>query len=286
MSASPSPKYTVLLPSRWGWYCGLKCDPFQTGSIATMGEWAPLESFLLRTFIRPGDTVMDVGANVGNLTLAFAATVGDAGRVLAFEPQLYPYMCLCANVALNSLMHCVTVFQVAVGEKAGEIEVPQLNPMQENTNFGGVSLLDDHTSPTERVPMVTIDQMKLQSLRLLKCDVEGMEPAVFRGAHDTIMRLRPVIWSECLKARGTAEDLRRLFHIFNYQAWFCYTDLYSADNSRGCRHNMFVIEDGQMMKDHNVLALPREAPVPEWVKGAKQFDKIEEESPFDAARKS
>jgi FkbM family methyltransferase len=269
----PSPKYTVLLPSRWGWFCGLKADPFQTGSVATIGEWAPVEAMLLRAFLRPGDTVVDVGANVGNLTLAMAAAVGDAGRVLAFEPQRFPFGCLWANVALNSLMHVVSPLQLAVGDSAGAVEVPQLDPMQHITNFGGVSLLDKHTTPTEIVARVTLDEMQLPALRLLKCDVEGMEPAVFRGARDTIMRLRPVIWTECLRDRNTFHDLEQLFDEFGYRAWFCYTNLFCPENARGCRHNMFVGPNGEMMQDHNVLALPMEAPVPDWVAegGATEF---------------
>lgn len=269
-SAPVSPKYTVLLPCRWGWFVGLKSDPFQTGSVITQGEWAPNESMLCRSFLRPGDTVLDVGANVGTLTLAFAAAVGDGGRVLSFEPQQFPYLCLCANIALNSLMHFVAPYQVAVGESEGLIDVPSLNPCQEITNFGGVSLLDQHTTPTVKVPVVTIDSLQLPALRLLKADVEGMEPAVFRGARNTIERLRPVIWTECLKDRGTRGELVALFTEFKYRAWFCATALFAPDNSRGCRHNMFNAA-GKEMQDHNVLALPHEAPIPEWVKEAEIF---------------
>jgi FkbM family methyltransferase len=272
---APSPKYTVLLPSRWGWFCGLKADPFQTGAVATIGEWSPIESTLLRAFLRPGDTAVDVGANVGNMTMAMAAAVGDAGRVLAFEPQRFPFMCLCANVALNSLMHCVFPHQVALGESAGAINVPCLDPMQQITNFGGVSLIDKHTTPTEMVALATLDQMQLPALRLIKCDVEGMEPAVFRGGRDTIKRLRPVIWTECLKDRHTKDDLVALFDELDYQAWFCYTNLYCPENTRGCRHNMFTGPKGEMMQDHNVLALPREAPVPDWVEEEQRLNLVD-----------
>jgi FkbM family methyltransferase len=266
-----SPKYTVLLPCRWGWFVGMKSDPFQTGSVATQGEWAPNESMLVCSFLRPGDTVVDVGANVGNFTMAFAAAVGDRGRVLSFEPQRFCFLCLCANVALNSLIHFVEPYQMAVGESAGMIDVPTLNPMQQITNYGGVSLLDQHTTPVEKVRLVTIDSLELPSLRLLKVDVEGMEPAVLRGARETIKRLRPVIWTECLETRHTRPELQAWFSEMNYRAWFCCTPIFSPANSRGCRHNMFALPEGAPMQDHNVLALPHEAPVPEWTKEAQVF---------------
>jgi FkbM family methyltransferase len=221
---------------------------------------------LLRSFLRPGDTVVDVGANVGNFTLAFAAAVGDGGRVLAFEPQRFCFLCLCANIAVNSLIHFVEPYQLAVGERAGMVDVPTLNPLQEITNYGGVSLLDAHTTPVEQAGMVTIDSLELPGLRLLKADVEGMEPAVLRGARETLRRLRPVIWTECLADRGTRGELQAFFQELGYRAWLCCTPIFSPENSRGCRHNMFGA-----MQDHNVLALPREAPVPEWVGQAEVF---------------
>jgi FkbM family methyltransferase len=269
MNEPPSPKYTVLLPSRWGWFLGMKSDPFQTGSVATMGEWSPDESNLILGFLRPGDTVLDVGANVGNLTLAFAAAVGQRGSVLAFEPQRLVFLCLCANVALNSLGHYVNPCNLAIGETAGSIDVPNLNPLQEIINFGGVSLLDQHTTPTTPVPMITIDSMGLESVRLIKCDIEGMEPAALRGARETITRCQPVIWTECLADRHTRPALIEFFASVNYRAWLVCTDIYSPRNVKLCRHNMFTVkgDDGTpgTMQDHNVLAIPAAVEPPLWV---------------------
>ncbi len=274
MNEPYSAKYVVLLPSRWGWFVGMKSDPFQTGSVATQGEWAPNESALCLSFLRPGDTVLDVGANVGNSTLAFAAAVGEGGRVISFEPQRFCYSCLVANVTLNSLIHYVEPYRMAVGDAPGLVEVPTLNPLQQITNYGGVSLIDKHTTPTEQVPCLTIDSLGLPSLRLLKSDVEGMEPAVLRGARETIMRHRPIIWTECLQDRGTKDELQALFKELKYRSWFCPTGLFAPDNTRRCRHNLFVLPDGKEMQDHNVLALPEEVTPPDWVKEAQDFSEF------------
>lgn len=273
MNSEPaSPKYTVLLPSRWGWFVGLKADPFQTGSIMTQGEWAPNEFVLLRSFLRRGDTVIDAGANVGNFTLAFAAAVGDTGHVLAFEPQRFCFTCLSANIALNSLMHFVSAFNVALGDSQGTIEVPVLDPTIAMCNFGGVSLIDKHTTPTETCPLLTVDSFGMTSLRLLKVDVEGMEPAVLRGAKETIRELRPVIWCESLRhERADNEpELKAFFQENGYRAWKVCTGLFDPNNSRISHHNMFALGDnGDTMQDHNMLALPNEAPVPDWLNAAE-----------------
>jgi hypothetical protein len=64
------------------------------------GEWYQSEMDLLATRIKPGDVVIDVGANIGCQTLFFATMVGSNGLVIAFEPQHYSFQLLCANVAL------------------------------------------------------------------------------------------------------------------------------------------------------------------------------------------
>jgi FkbM family methyltransferase len=270
MKEGPPLNYTQLLPCRWGWFVGLKSDPFQTGSVLTLGEYAPNEVFVLQGFLRRGDTVVDVGANVGNMMLAFAATVGPRGRVICFEPQRFPFMCLCANIALNSLMHYVEAQPYAVGEALGQIEVPMLNPMQHITNFGGVSLLDEHTTPTEAAPLITIDSLALPSLRLLKVDVEGMELQVLRGAQQTINRLQPVLWFEQLQTRGNRVESAAFLKEFGYRGWLCCTSLFSPTNALLSQHDMFALEAGSM-QDHNVLALPSHVTPPEFLKGAEEI---------------
>ena len=63
--------------------------------------------------IEPGDVVVDVGADIGALTVPLARAVGPAGRVLAFEPQPTVFQNLCANLALNDLLH-VQAFNAAL----------------------------------------------------------------------------------------------------------------------------------------------------------------------------
>jgi FkbM family methyltransferase len=271
-STSKTPKYTVLLPCRWGWFLGLKNDPYQTGSVATMGEWAPNETNILCALIRPGDLVLDVGANVGNSMLAFAAAVGQSGRVISFEPQPMPYMCLCANIALNSLVHYVTPVPMAVGARPGSIAVPLLDPTKVD-NFGGVSLLDTHTTPTQDVGVITIDSLNLDSCRLIKIDVEGMESEVLAGAKETIKRHRPIIWAEQLDHRdGTRAEMAGVLKELGYKAWKLQTLIYSEHNTRLCRHNMFQFPDGTPMHDANVLAIPADVEPFPWLKDAEVFE--------------
>jgi hypothetical protein len=69
------------------------------------GEYSESEVSVFRAFLRPGDTALDIGANIGDLTLPMARIVGPTGRVIAFESHNDTYHVLCASMALNGIEH-------------------------------------------------------------------------------------------------------------------------------------------------------------------------------------
>src|SRR5262249_30763115 len=134
-------------------------------------------------------------ANIGAHTLPLAHLVGPSGRVLAFEPQRIPFYSLCANVVLNNLSN-VVCHQMAAGETAGTLAVPDLDYWAEN-NFGGLELACDYSQcRTYSVPVVRIDDLQLDACHFMKIDVEGMEKLVLAGAVETIRRFRPLLYVE------------------------------------------------------------------------------------------
>lgn len=164
-----------------------------------------LEMDLLRLFIRPGDVVLDVGANIGTHTVPLCQAVGPDGRVLAFEPQRVIYQVMVANVALNSCLNADCRL-AAVGDKPSRLQVPNVDYAHPG-NFGMVSFKWDASEQglslrrgaqaAEEVEVITLDSLSLQACALIKIDVEGMEGAVLRGAKKTIKALRPIIYMEC-----------------------------------------------------------------------------------------
>lgn len=96
-------------------------DRFIGRSIDLYGEWCESEIELLLGFIRSGDTVVDVGANIGTHTVTFAAIVGHAGSVLAFEPQPSSFQLLCGNVAIN----CRQMFDAGKKRSAMRAAAPE-----------------------------------------------------------------------------------------------------------------------------------------------------------------
>ncbi len=224
-------------------------DHYTGRAIARYGEYCAEEMASLAPICRPGDVVIDVGANIGAHTVAFARLVGPQGCVIAFEPQRLVFQVLCANVALNSLTN-VDCHWAAVGERAAAIKVPELDVAQHG-DFAGVSL----QGVREGMPVrqIALDEFVApEGLRLIKIDVEGMEAEVLRGARGLIARMRPVLYVENDRP-DRSEALMRLIDSFGYAMHWNVPLMFRPDNFYGEAENIFGT-----MAYWNLLCVPRE----------------------------
>jgi FkbM family methyltransferase len=167
-------------------------DSYIGRSVERYGEFSEGECDLLRQMVRPGQVVVEAGANIGAHTLVLSQLVGPAGRVYAFEPQRVVFQILCGNLALNGCLN-VVCREMALGDQPGQLRVPPVDYQREN-NFGGVALRRDDAG--EPVPVITLDSLDLPACHFLKADVEGMELSVLRGAEQTLRRHRPLLYVE------------------------------------------------------------------------------------------
>lgn len=143
---------------------------------------------VLRNILRRGDIFVDVGANVGHLTLAAANMVGPVGRVFSLEPHPKTARYLCGNVTLNGVKN-VTVIRAAAGECPGAARLTSRR--SDDLNFISNRGIE--------VPVVTLDSFIPElSIRLLKVDVEGAELMVFKGARKTLARTE-FLYFECFE---------------------------------------------------------------------------------------
>jgi FkbM family methyltransferase len=224
-------------------------------SLDLYGEFSEAEVALFERIVRPGQTVLDVGANIGAHTVPLARLAGAGGRVLAFEPQRIPYYCLCANVVLNNLSR-VACYQAAVGAAGGSVRVPELDFTREN-NFGGVGLLRDYPGlPCSTVPVVRVDDLQLPACHFLKVDVEGMERQALEGAADTIRRHRPLLYVEDDRPEHS-EALRAYLHGLGYAQYMHRPPLHNPHNF--C-HNAVNVFD--RIVSLNLFCHPRETAPP------------------------
>jgi FkbM family methyltransferase len=175
------------------------------------GYW---EFWLTRHFaevIRPGDTVLDIGANLGYYTLLAADLVGAAGQVVAIEPNPAVFRRLSASIAVNGFAQRTSARNVAL---AGPDEtgmraffVPTGEP--KNGRFVGAQesaeYLADHGTVTE-VELGRIDPAAFDRVDFIKIDVEGAELAVLEHLRPVLEKFRPKVVCEVNFQRGYGWD--------------------------------------------------------------------------------
>ena len=183
----------------------------------------------------PGTAIVDVGANIGNHTVFFAAILG--APVIAVEPYAPNHDLLQVNIAANGLEGLVRTHCMALGERDGEGSVRIGDP----DNFGTVSI----QAGSGEIPIRSLDRIVQdrtdQPIGLIKIDVEGGEAAVLAGAQQTIRRWLPDIVVEADGADRFLATARRL-HELGYAprgryAWTP-TYLFSATDQAARMHSL------------------------------------------------
>jgi len=188
-------------------------------------EYEAEEAEMILKLVKPGDVVFDIGANIGwyaiNILLKHKGTV-----VHSFEPIKSSYTYLIKNLILNN-QSADTAYNIGLSDENKSIEfyfdvecamASSMSDLRGSTNTVRescqVKRLDDFvaTIPT------------LSKLDFIKCDVEGAELMVFKGARHTIEKYQPIVFSEILRKWSKKfgyhpNDLIGLFRELNYQCY-------------------------------------------------------------------
>ena len=164
---------------------------------------------LIETMCRPGDCVLDIGANVGDWTLPMALRVGRQGRVIAFEPV--PYLAeTVAKTARVNRHDWVEVLQLALCATDGMSDFSV-----ERGNSGGSRLgrmngdFSRTTVRTARLDSLLSERADIDRVDFIKIDVEGFEDQVLLGARETLARFRPPL---LIESGFESVEQRRVIH--------------------------------------------------------------------------
>lgn len=167
------------------------------------GERTQEERFL-RSFVKSGDVVIDVGANIGSVSLSLSAQMDGIGKVYAFEPHPRIFEFLKENVELNNAQSCIQAHCIALGKEHGVVEFSDQSDDSNNAVLQGGKGLQ---VPVERLDDIVPQEQKIA---LLKIDVEGYEYQVLQGARETC-RMSSIVYLECiskmLEANGASETM-------------------------------------------------------------------------------
>ena len=199
------------------------------------GEWAQEELDMLSRFVRPGDTVLDIGAFIGTHARAFSQMVGAQGIVHAFEPNERIYRELFKNAQLAPYSNIKT-YQVALGARKQTQFLLQGDLLG---NLGASQVLeDDRDASTTVIEQESLENLGLPRIDFIKIDVESMEYDVVVGGIRAIRQHAPVIFLEAnsLQAAGRIIDLA---HGMDYVVFGHVSRAFNPENFNRSTTNMF-----------------------------------------------
>jgi len=205
----------------------IACDygDFRIAPVETLNffDYEKDESSMMENLVLDGDTVFDIGANIGWYSINIAASK-RAVKVYCFEPIPKTYKSLLMNIDLNGISN-VYPHNFGFASQAGEF--PFYYYKSGSGNASAVNLTNRTDVECVQCKVITIDEFIKTSdakVDFIKCDVEGAELLVFRGGLETIKRDTPIVFSEILrkwsaKFNYDPNDIFRLFEGMGYQAY-------------------------------------------------------------------
>ncbi len=147
---------------------------------------------VMEALLETGDIVVDVGANIGYLSLLARSIVGSDGFIIAFEPDPRAIRHFRDNMALNNIQNYILIEQVC-SDREGIVTfniASHLGWSNALQDIGTLDLIDKKSIPQCTIDSVVSDLAVAKPVKLIKIDVEGYEPYVLRGAYKIIEQLK------------------------------------------------------------------------------------------------
>ncbi|MDY0873795.1 FkbM family methyltransferase [Dongia rigui] len=178
-------------------------------------DWFEDEAPFVRQLLRPGERVIDIGANYGIYSLTAARAVGAAGQVWSFEPASQTAAHLTRSIAANGFQN-VSVIQAALSNREGEAQLGLSGQSELNS-------LQGSAQGSETVALTTLDLWAAANdwpaIDFVKLDAEGEEPNVIRGGHAFLKRASPLIMFEIKHGAKLNLALKAQFEELGYAAY-------------------------------------------------------------------
>lgn len=188
--------------------------------ILQTGQYEPHVASVVRSLLRPGQTFVDVGANIGFFAALAAHLVGDTGKVVAVEPMDKNIQLLYATVWHNRFRH-VEIHPYAASDHEGLVPMLSSGMSSNGQVFSGGASAEQ---PNLFAQSKRLDDLlaRLAAVSLLKIDIEGYELRALRGFEQGLARHRPLLLTEfnprCMREHAAVEPQDYLAFLFEYGA--------------------------------------------------------------------
>ncbi len=202
LNAGHRPGLSAVAETRVGILQYLPDEPIVGDAIGWYGEYLQPQLDLLARIVRPGSTMLEVGAGVGAHAVFLGRLLGESGHLLVYESRPVLQRILRQNLAANGVRN-VTVMRRLLGSR-GEEEGPE---------------------PTSE----TLDELQLERLDWLKVNAGVAAQDILAGASETLWRLRPLLFLAATDEQGLRELVERA-REFGYRCWRMEAALFNRQN--------------------------------------------------------
>jgi len=209
---------------------------------------------VIKKSLREGDTFIDVGANIGLMSLFASEVIGNNGVVYSFEPEPETFMILKENVEINKVNN-IRAYNVGLGNSRGKSFI-YTNSYAGRGSASLISPPDQNNSKKYEIYLETLDDFILKNdianIRMLKIDVEGWELHVLRGAKSLLQRTQaPIICIEYSKLVPTqsGQPLDIYYYILSVNNY----SIYKLKRGKGTPSKLVKITDVGDLPDHDNL---------------------------------
>ena len=219
----------VIVTDAWGMrFARYPIDPESLEVVIEKDFYKP-ELLAMERLVKKGDTVIDIGANIGLFTVFLSKLVGPKGHLYAFEPILDTYWRMRENLALNRCDNAAA-YQQALSNKNG---TATMNVFPEGygawNTFGTPKFGEIIAVSKESVPLIKLDSFakreNLKKVDFLKIDVEGYEYDVLQGARDMLANNRVKYLSfeiSEIPLKGAGRKGEDIFNILKSHGYLAY----------------------------------------------------------------
>lgn len=194
--------------------------------------------------IKPGTTVIDAGANWGQMTVAFSKLVGETGQVHSIESSNFVVKYLERTLAANPQCKNVVLHHRAGWHTSGE-QLEMLIPYV-GVAYSGAGIRGSHDTrqnPTHMIESLAIDDMEFQSpVSVIKIDAQGSDVYILQGAKKTLEKYQPVVVLEYELMYEPLFNVQKQ-ELLDFLASINYTEVGSVENNQ---HDLILMHKSKV----------------------------------------
>jgi FkbM family methyltransferase len=227
---STSSKYHLCKTNQNIWLAVIEND-LVSNCIECNSVWEQQVTDYLISNVKPSETIIEIGANVGYYTTLLAKLVGAGGRIYSYEANKDVYDLANLSLKMNELSKIVTIKNIAISDRKGVVEFSYLEPSAEANdivNIGGGHISTENSicsgEKVKRVKAISLDEdlNDIKNVDWLRMDIEGSEILALKGAKRIIKsspNLKIVMeWApRMLKNYGNVSELIDEMHKYGFR---------------------------------------------------------------------